>query len=364
MIPFLELTSQFRAIEAELRSAIDRVLARGWYVLGEECAAFEREFAAWLGVEHAVGVNSGTDAIGLALRALGVGPGDEVITVANTCVPTAVGIVSTGATLVLADCVRKTRTIDVESVAAAITPRTRAIVPVHLYGHPCDMGPLMKLARNLGLAVVEDCAQAHGARYQGKLCGTLGDAAAFSFYPSKNLGAFGDGGAVVTRDAEVAERLRRLRHYGQEDRYRSVEYGINSRLDELQAAILRAKLPHLISWNAARRERAERYLDHLRHFDIQVPRIGWAEPCWHLFAIYSSERDHLRERLASKGIGSEIHYPVPLHLQPCYASLGYLEGRFPEAERSCSLVVSLPLYPELPLESVDEVALAVEHALR
>jgi dTDP-4-amino-4,6-dideoxygalactose transaminase len=364
MIPFLELTSQFRAIEREVRAAIDRVLARGWYVLGEECAGFEREFAAWLGVEHGVGVNSGTDAIGLALRALGVGPGDEVITVANTCVPTAVGIVSTGATLVLADCVRKTRTIDADSVAAAITPRTRAIVPVHLYGHPCDMDPLMKLARAQGLKVVEDCAQAHGARYQGKLCGTFGDAAAFSFYPSKNLGAFGDGGAVVTRDAEVAERLRRLRNYGQADRYHHVEHGVNSRLDELQAAILRAKLPHADAWNAARRERAERYLDRLRHFDIQVPQIGWAEPCWHLFAIHSAERDDLRDRLKARGIGTEIHYPVPLHLQPCYADLGYRDGQFPEAERSCRLVLSLPLYPELPLESVDEVAAAVEYVLR
>jgi dTDP-4-amino-4,6-dideoxygalactose transaminase len=364
MIPFLELKSQFQAIEPEIRAAIDRVLARGWYVLGEECAAFEREFGAYLGVDHAVGVNSGTDAIGLALRALGVGPGDEVITAANTCVPTAVGIVSSGATLALADVSPRTLTIDVESVAAAITPKTRAVVPVHLYGHPCDMGPLLKLARTRGLAVVEDCAQAHGARYHGKPCGTFGDAAAFSFYPSKNLGAYGDGGAVVTRDAEVAERLRRLRNYGQADRYHHVVEGVNSRLDEMQAAILRAKLPHLDAWNAARRERALLYMELFQHFDVQIPKIGWAEPAWHLLVIRTAEREALREHLKARDIGTEIHYPVPLHLQPCYAHLGYRAGQFPAAERACGQVLSLPLYPELSLDAVRTVAAAVEYFLR
>ncbi len=361
MIPFLELKTQFQAIEPELRAAIDRVLARGWYVLGEECAAFEREFAAYLGIDHAAGVNSGTDAIGLALRALGIGPGDEVITAANTCVPTAVGIVSAGATLVLADADPRTHTIDVQSVASAITPKTRAIVPVHLYGHPCDMDPLIALARAHGLVVVEDCAQAHGARYRGKHCGTLGDAAAFSFYPSKNLGAFGDGGAVVTRDAEVAGRLRRLRHYGQADRYHHVDQGVNSRLDEMQAAILRAKLPYLDAWNAARRGRALRYIERLRHCRAQMPvQAEWAESCWHLFVLQSPERDGLREHLKGRGIGTEIHYPVPLHLQPCYAHLGYREGQFPVSERACREVLSLPLYPELTLGAVDEICAAIE----
>jgi len=361
MIPFLELKTQFQAIEPEIRAAIDRVLARGWYVLGEECAAFEREFAAHLGIEHAVGVNSGTDAIGLALRALGVCPGDEVITAANTCVPTAVGIVSTGATLVPADVDPQTLTIDVRSVAAVITPKTRAVVPVHLYGHPCDLDPLLALARERGLFVVEDCAQAHGAVYRGKPCGTLGDAAAFSFYPSKNLGAFGDGGAVVTRDADVAARLRRLRHYGQADRYHHVEQGVNSRLDEVQASILRAKLPHLDAWNAARRERAHRYVERLRHTRAQMPvQAAWAEPCWHLFVLRTPERDALRACLTEEGIGTEIHYPVPLHLQPCYAQLGYREGQFPVAERACREVLSLPLYPELSMQSVDEICDAIE----
>ncbi len=360
MIPFLELKTQFQAIEPEVRAAIDRVLTRGWYVLGEECAVFEREFAAYLGIGHAVGVNSGTDAIGLALRAIGVGPGDEVITAANTCVPTAVGIASCGATLRLADVTTRNLTLDVQSVESAITPKTRAIVPVHLYGHPCEMDPLLKLARAHGLVVVEDCAQAHGARYRGQLCGTLGDAAAFSFYPSKNLGAFGDGGAVVTRDPAVAERLRRLRHYGQADRYHHVDQGVNSRLDEMQAAILRAKLPHLEAWNAARRERAHRYVDLLRHCRAQMPgHADWAEPCWHLFVLRTPERDALREHLKKRGIDTEIHYPVPVHLQPCYAQLAYRAGQFPQSELACGEVLSLPLYPELSLSAVEQVCEAV-----
>lgn len=361
MIPFLELKTQFRAIEPEARAALDRVLARGWYVLGEECAAFESEFAAYLGIEHAVGVNSGTDAIELALRALGVGPGDEVITAANTCVPTAVGIQSSGAMFIPADVDPLTLTLDARSVAAAITPKTRAIVPVHLYGHSCDMDALIALAREHNLLVIEDCAQAHGAQYRGRPCGTLGDAAAFSFYPSKNLGAFGDGGAVTTRDPEVAARLRRLRHYGQADRYRHVEPGVNSRLDEIQAAILRIKLPHLDSANAARRDRATRYVERLRHTRAQMPvQAAWASPCWHLFVLRTPEREALRACLTEEGIATEIHYPIPLHLQPCYADRGYAEGQFPVAEQACREVLSLPLYPELPLQSVDEICEAVE----
>lgn len=361
MIPFLELKTQFQAIEPEVRAAIDRVLARGWYVLGEEGAAFERAFAAHIGIEHAIGVNSGTDAIGLALRALGVGPGDEVITAANTCVPTAVGIMSTGATLVPADVDPQYLTLDAKSVAAMITPKTRAIVPVHLYGHPCDLDPVLALARERNLVVVEDCAQAHGAQYRGKKCGTIGDAAAFSFYPSKNLGAFGDGGAVVTGDPEVAARLRRLRFYGQADRYHHVEQGVNSRLDEMQAAILAAKLLHLNAWNTARRERALRYVDRLRHTRAQMPaQAPWGESCWHLFVLRTPERDKLRGHLTARGIATEIHYPVPLHMQPCYAPLGYQEGRFPIAERACREVLSLPLYPELSLAAVDEVCAAIE----
>lgn len=357
MIPFLELKTQFRAIEPEARAALDRVLTRGWYVLGEECAAFESEFAAYLGIEHAVGVNSGTDAIELALRALGVGPGDEVITAANTCVPTAAGITSAGATLVPADVDPQTLTLDAQSVAAAITPKTRAIVPVHLYGHPCDMDPLLALARERGLLVVEDCAQAHGARYRDMFCGTLGDAAAFSFYPSKNLGAFGDGGAVATRDPEVAARLRRLRHYGQADRYHHVEPGVNSRLDELQAAVLRARLPRLAAATAARRRLAAEYRARLDSTGVQVPREYDAGHVYHLFPVLVAERDRFQAHLRAAGVETLIHYPVPIPRQP--AASVWSPAMCPVADRVTAEVVSLPLYPSLPPDALADVTAAV-----
>lgn len=360
MIPFLELKSRFRAIEPEVRSAIDRVLDRGWYVLGEEVQHFEREFADWLGVEHVVGVASGTDAIHLALRALGVGPGDEVITVANTCVPTVTAIEAAGARPVLVDATPDTLTMDPDGVASAITPKTRALVPVHLYGHPCDMDALMPIAEEHGLMVVEDCAQAHGARYRGRPCGTFGHAAAFSFYPSKNLGAYGDAGAVATGDSKIAERLRRLRSYGQEDRYRHVERGVNSRLDELQAAILRAELPHLDAWNQSRRMLAERYDRLLEGLPARRPaKAQRADSSWHLYVVRTQHRDALRTHLKARGVGTEIHYPIPVHLQPACAHLGYSRGHFPVAERAAGEIVSLPLYPELAPDDVDIVVHAI-----
>lgn len=360
MIPFVDFRAQFAALERELRAAMDRVFARGWYVLGEEGAAFESEFAAYLGVARAVGVASGTDAIHLALRAAGVGPGSEVITVANTCVPTVAAIEAAGARPVLVDACEDTLTLDPAQVDAAITPATRAIVPVHLYGHPCDMDPLLDLARAHGLAIVEDCAQAHGARYRNRLCGTLGTAAAFSFYPTKNLGAFGDGGAVATDDPAVADRVRMLRNYGERARYDSEIPGFNSRLDELQAAILRVKLAHLDAWNEARRARAHRYGELLEGLPLRLPvEMPWARHVYHLYVVRTEDRDALQAHLQAHGIVVHAHYPRPVHFNEAYAHLGYCPGAFPVAERACREVLSLPLYPELPMDAVEAVARAV-----
>ncbi len=357
MIPYVELKTQFAAIEPEVRAAIDEVFASGWFVLGEQVRSFETEFANYLGIGHAVGVASGTDAIHLALRALGIGPGDEVITVPNTCVPTLCGIVATGATPVLADVDPETLTLCPERFAEAITSKTRAVVPVHLYGHPCDMDSILAVARQHGIAVVEDCAQAHGSLYKGTHCGTFGDAAAFSFYPSKNLGAYGDGGTVVTSREDVAERVRMLRNYGEETRYHHTIQGVNSRLDEMQAAILRVKLRHLDKWNAARRTRATAYGHELANAGVTVPmEADWAQSNYHLYVVRSELRDALQEHLRSNGIGTYIHYPIPIHRQTAYAHLGYSPGQFPVSEAACERVLSLPMYPEFPLECIPEVA--------
>ncbi len=356
LVPFVELQSQFRAIEAEVRGAIDRVLERSWYVLGEECAAFEREFAAWVGTRHAVGVGSGTEAIHLALRAVGVGHGDEVITVANTCVPTIAGIGASGAMPVLVDAHPETLTLDPDKLGAALSARTRAIVPVHLYGHPCDMDPIMAFAAEHGLTVVEDCAQAHGALYKGRPCGTLGHLAAFSFYPSKNLGAYGDAGAVTTNDPTLDAALRKLRNYGEETRYHHVVPGFNSRLDEIQAAILRVKLPHVAAWNEQRRALAARYAEGLAGHPILLPpHAAWALSNHHLYPIRTTRRDELQVFLKEQGVQTLMHYPIPVHLQPAYANLGYGAGAFPVSETSCGTVLSLPLYPEMEPTAVDAV---------
>ncbi len=360
MVPFVELKSQFRGIESEIRTAIDEVLESGWFILGKQLSAFEEEFTSYVGAQHAIGVGSGTDAIHLALAALGLGPGDEAITVPNTCVPTVAGISASGARPVLVDITPATFTMDPAQLEAAITERTRAIVPVHLYGHPCDMDPIRSVADAHGIPVIEDCAQAHGAEYRGKRCGTLGRAAAFSFYPSKNLGAYGDGGAVTTSDAEVAQQLRMLHNYGEERRYYHSVKGYNSRLDEVQAAILRIKLKHLDAWNAARRERAAAYQQRLADLPITVPtEAPWARHIYHLFVIRSPQRDALRAHLTQCEIGTQLHYPVPIHMQRAYADLGLPQGSFPEAERACDEVLSLPMYPELPLEAIDRVAEAI-----
>lgn len=360
MIPFAEIKPQYLALKAEIDAAIAEVFNTGWFILGKQCSAFEEEFAGYHNGGFAVGCASGTDAIHLALRAVGVKPGDEVVTAANTCVPTACGIAASGARPVFADVCSDTLTLDPESFRRAITPNTRGVVPVHLYGHPCDMEAILSIAREHNVKVVEDCAQAHGTRYKGRKCGTLGDAAAFSFYPSKNLGAYGDGGAVLTRDASVAERIRMLRNYGERTRYHSVSEGFNSRLDELQAAILRVKLRHLDTWNAARRERADQYRHLLSQSQVLMPmEAEWATCNYHLFVVRSRQRDALREHLASCGVGTQIHYPTPLHLQPAYAHLGYGVGSFPVSERACAEVLSLPMYPELQPDALEQVANAL-----
>lgn len=347
-------------MDPEIRAAIDRVLARGWFILGCELKTFELEFAAYLGVRHVVGVGSGTDAIHLALRAAGITHGDEVITAANTCVPTVAAIACAGARPALADADPATLTLDAADLARRITPRTKAVVPVHLYGHPCDMDPILNVAHDHGITVVEDCAQAHGACYRGARCGTFGDVAAFSFYPTKNLGALGDAGAVATNDAAIAERLRLLRNYGERERYHHSIQGVNSRLDEVQAAILLAKLPRLDAWNAARRNRAQRYNELLAGLPLALPReANWAMSNFHIYAVRTPQRDALQSHLRERGIGTLLHYPVPIHSQDAYRELGYRKGDFPIAELACAETLSLPLYPELPLEAVREVADAV-----
>lgn len=361
MIPFVELNTQFTAIESEMREAIDRVLKSGWFVLGEELSTFEQAFASYLGVDHVVGVGSGTDAIHLALRAAGIEAGDEVITVAHTAVPTVAGICAAGATPVLVDIDPDTCTMDPERLAEAISSKTRAVVPVHLYGHPCDMDAILAVADANDLVVIEDCAQAHGARYRDRHCGAFGAASAFSFYPSKNLGAYGDGGAVVTNSGACAERLKRLRNYGESTRYHHVSQGFNSRLDELQAAVLGVKLRHLDAWNRARNELAARYRKVLEGLPVELPHEAeWATHCYHLFVIRTPRRDELREHLHAAGIGTQLHYPVPVHLQEGYAFLGKPQGSYPAAEKAAAEVLSLPMYPELRPSEVDRVGGSIE----
>lgn len=360
MIPPLELSSQLAAIEDEVRAAIDEVLRCGWFILGRQVAAFEEEFAAYLGVRYVVGCASGTDAIQLALTAAGIVREDEVITVANTCVPTICGITGSGALPALCDVHNTTLTMDPASLEKAITAKTKAVVPVHLYGHPCDMDAINEMALMHGLVVIEDCAQAHGARYKRKPCGGLGLAAAFSFYPSKNLGAYGDGGAVATNDEGLAHELRMLHNYGEKERYLHIRQGINSRLDEIQAAILRVKLRHLDAWNSARRQRARHYAARLKGLPVRLPEEAtWAEHAYHLYVVRSEHRDALHQHLRTEGVGTLMHYPIPVHLQPAYQNLGYPAGTFPVAEKACNEVLSLPLYPELSFEAMDRVAQAV-----
>lgn len=359
-VPFVDLAAQYSTIAEEINEATAKVIKDADFILGREVKLFEEEFAAFCEAKYAVGVDSGTSALELALRAYNIGPGDEVITAANTFIASALAISHTGAKPVLVDIDPQTHTIDVGGIASAVTRRTKAILPVHLYGHPAHMGPIRQIAEKLGLVVIEDACQAHGARYKGKRTGSLGDAAAFSFYPGKNLGAYGDGGIVVTNDREVAERLEMLRNYGQKEKYHHLFRGYNRRLDTLQAAILRVKLKHLEKWNAARRWNAKLYHDFLEGTGVLTPveTLG-VESVWHLYVIRSEHRDTLREHLECRGISASIHYPIPIHLQPAYKDLGYKRGEFPVTEGLARRILSLPMYAELTSEQVEFIALTI-----
>lgn len=360
-VPFIDLTAQRLPIAAEINAAIARVLDSNAYILGEDVRLFEEEFAVYCETKYAVSVDSGTSALELALRAYGIGPGDEVITVANTFIATTFAITYTGAQVVLVDVDPYTYTMDVNALQQAITARTKAIIPVHLYGQPANMDPILDIARKHNLIVIEDACQAHGARYKGKRAGSMGHAAAFSFYPAKNLGAVGDGGMIVTNDETTAHKLRMLRNYGQSAKYHHDSMGYNHRLDTLQAAVLRVKLPYLDQWNDARRKHAEHYTQLLGGNGVLLPVTAhYAEPVWHLYVIHVDARDELQKMLASKGISTVMHYPIPIHLQPAYQHLGYTRGSFPVTERSVDRLLSLPMYAELTSEQIEYVAAAIK----
>ena len=327
------------------------------YILGEPVVRFEREFAEFVEVDHAVGVGSGLDALRLALVVLGIGPGDEVILPANTYIATALAVSDVGASPVLVDCDPATYMIDPEQVDRAVTRRTKAMLPVHLAGQAADMAPLVEVAERHGLTIVEDAAQAHGARYDGRPCGSIGDVACFSFYPGKNLGAYGDGGMVTTSHANVAEQIRRLRNYGERRKYEHVVRGVNSRLDALQAAFLSVKLRHLPRWNDARARHAEAYASALDSVgDLVLPaRVPRSAHVYHLFVVETDQRDALRDHLARNGVRTGIHYPTPIHLQPAYADLGLGPGSFPESERLAGRILSLPMFPELTEDQIEAV---------
>lgn len=361
MIEFLNLKRVNAPHELAMREAIHRVIDSGWYVLGQETEAFEQEFAAYCGAAHCIGVANGLDALHLILRGYGIGAGDEVIVPSNTFIATWLAVSQTGATPVPVEPDEFTHNIDPARIEAAITPRTRAIMPVHLYGQPADMDPIMAIAQAHGLKLIEDAAQAHGARYKGRRTGTLGHAAGFSFYPGKNLGCLGDGGAIVTNDAELAATLRKLRNYGSSVKYRHDLPGINSRLDEIQAAVLRVKLPHLDAENAHRRMLAEAYLAAMKDAPVVLPVVlPGVESVWHLFVVRSLQRDRLQAQLAGGQIGSMVHYPIACHLQKAYA--GQRWPALPIAERLQAEVLSLPMSPYLTPHEVRTVASAAVDA--
>lgn len=358
-IPFLDLRAAYLELKTEIDTAVARVLDSGWYILGPEVEAFEAEYASYCEAEHAVGVANGLDALHLALLAMGVGPGDEVIVPSNTYIATWLAVSQCGAKPVPVEPLEATYNIDPALIEAAITPATRVILPVHLYGQPADLDPILAVARRHGLRVLEDAAQAHGARYKGQRIGAHGDAVAWSFYPGKNLGALGDGGAVTTNDPEIAERILVLRNYGSRVKYVNEVKGFNSRLDPLQAAVLRVKLKHLDDQSARRGALASLYQQGLADCGLILPHTPeWAKPVWHLYVVRSAFRDSLQLRLADCGIQTLIHYPIPPHLQGAYSALGYAKGAFPIAERLHREVLSLPIFPSMPLEQIAQVSAA------
>jgi dTDP-4-amino-4,6-dideoxygalactose transaminase len=363
MIPYLDLKAQYRSIKDEIDAAVLRVLDSTQFILGDEVAAFEREFATYCQATESVGVNSGTSALHLALLAAGIGPGDEVITTPFTFVATVAAIRYAAATPVLVDIEPDYFTIDTSKIETAITHRTRAIIPVHLYGQPADMDPILDIARRHRLTVIEDAAQAHGAEYDGRRCGSIAEIGAFSFYPGKNLGAYGEGGAVTTMRADIAEKCRTLRSWGEEKRYEHRFKGFNYRMDGIQGAILRVKLRHLAAWTEQRRIVASWYAEALDPETVRLPkeRRG-CRHVYHVFVVRSDARDELREALTKEDIQTGIHYPIPVHLQPAHEDLGYRAGDFPVAETVAREVLSLPIFPEMTREQVERVAAVVSKA--
>lgn len=362
-IPFVDLGAQYRSIKTDIDAAIAAVLTRGDFILGQDVRLFEQEFAAYCGTSHCLGVASGTDALRLALQACGIGRGDEVITSAHTFIATVLAISEAGATPVLVDCEADFGLIDVTKIEAAITPRTRALLPVHLYGQPADMDPILALARARGLLVVEDACQAHGATYKGRRCGSLGDIAAFSFYPGKNLGAYGDGGAVTTNRADLADAVMLLRNYGQRVKYEHLVKGGNSRLDSMQAAVLRVKLRHLDQWNTARQHAAAAYGRALDGAGLVLPTVApHGTHVFHLYVVQTPHRAALQSALDEARIQHGIHYPIPIHRQRAMADLGCAQGAFPVAESLAPRILSLPMFPELSEAQILRVAGVVAHA--
>lgn len=360
-IPFVDLKAQFNSIEEEVVQAILGTVKKGDYILGENVSLFEAEFAAYCNTEYAIGVDSGTSALEMIVSAYGFGPGDEVITQANTFIATALGVTYTGATPVLVDINPDTFMIDPKAIEAAITPNTKAIMPVHLYGHPADMDPIMEIAERHDLVVIEDASQAHGARYNGTRVGSIGHTSGFSLYPGKNLGAYGDAGIITTNDPDMAEKLMLLRNYGSKKKYHHDSIGYNRRLDTLQASVLRTKLPHLNDWSEARRNNARKYTELLADTHLVLPKeADGVEPVYHLYVVRTDRREELKAHLEAKGIAAIIHYPIPIHLQPAYAHLGYNKGDFPITEMYCEQILSLPMFPELTDSDITYIAEAVK----
>ena len=356
LVPFLDLHAGYAELRIAIDAAIARVQGSGCYILGPEVDAFEAEFAGYCDAAHCVGLANGLDALHLALQAMDVGPGDEVIVPSNTYIATWLAVSQCGAVPVPVEPDERTYNIDPALIEAAITPRTKVILPVHLYGQPADLDPILAIARKHGLRVLEDAAQAHGARYKGRRIGAHGDAVAWSFYPGKNLGAMGDGGAITTNDPELADRIRVLRNYGSRVKYINEVRGFNSRLDPMQAAVLRVKLLHLDEWNARRYALANRYIEGLADTRLILPHVpDWAEPVWHLFVVRHAQRDALQQCLANADIGSLIHYPIPPHKQQAYADAGFAPSAFPIASRMADEVLSLPMGPHLTAAAVDHV---------
>lgn len=360
-VPYFDLAAQIRSVRKEIDAAVAKTLDHCSFCLGPDVAQFEKDFAAFCGAEHAVGFNSGTSALHVAMLLLGVGPGDEVITTPFTFVATSWGISYAGAKPVYVDIDDQTFNLNPELIERAITPRTKAVLPVHLYGHPFDLDPILTICRKHKLPLVEDAAQAHGAKYRGKIIGAFGAMSCFSFYPGKNLGACGEGGALVTNDKALAARARSLREHGSTVRYYHDEIGYNYRMEGLQGAALGVKLKHLPNWTEARRQNARRLHELLAGTPLQLPvEADYAESAWHLYVVRHPRRDELKRHLETNGVGCALHYPVPLHLQKCYAMLGYLPDDFPVAEKAARECLSLPIYPELTDEQLQRIAAVIK----